>query len=122
MIDEAKWNITTNSVENQVDSMLAVLEEAGADDQLKAAVDQVYRPYAQWLFAARENNVAPIDAHTTALHLINGMILETMARLGTRHGDGKKTSPREWVEDFILELIANLNADLEKIEGSSGPH
>ena len=97
MIDEEKWCITNDAIENQVNSMLTILEQAGADEQLKAAVDQVYRPYAQWLFAAKENNVRPIDAHTTALHLINGMILETMVRLGTKNEDGSRIGPREWV-------------------------
>ena len=122
MIDDDKWCITDDSVEDQVDSMLVILENAGADDQLKAAVDQVYRSYARWLFAARNNNVRPIDAHTTAVHLVNGMILETMVRLASRDEKGDKISPRQWTEDFVLELIANLDTDLKKIEETSGPH
>ena len=122
MIDGEKWCITDDTVENQVDSMLVILENAGADDQLKAAVDQVYRSYARWLFAARNNNVRPIDAHTTAVHLVNGMILETMVRLASRDEKGDKISPRQWTEDFVLELIANLDIDLKKIEETSGPH
>ena len=121
MKDE-QWNITSDKVENQVDSMLAILKNAGADDQLRIAVDRVFRSYVRWLYAVRVNNVRPADAYTTVVHLINGMVLETMVQLASRDEKGDKISPRQWTEDFILELIANLDIDLKKIESTSGPH
>ena len=121
-MNDDMWNITNPKVENQVDSMLVILKNAGADNQLRIAVDRVFRSYVRWLYAVRVNNVRPADAYTTVVHLINGMVLETMVQLASRDEKGDKISPRQWTEDFVLELIANLDIDLKKIESTSGPH
>ena len=120
-MSEDDWNITHQTVEDQVDSMLAVLKDAGAEEQISEIVNKVYRSYVRWLYAARVNRVSPEDAYSSAINLVNGIILETMTQMASST-KGKKSNRREWAEGFIEDLLKELDVDLTRIESGSGPH
>ena len=115
------WDHINQDAQNQVDSMLMVLKDVKAGEEVCIIVDRVYRPYVQWLYSARRNGVEAEDARNSVINLVNGMILETMTQMASRSED-KVVNPKEWIEDFFNDLLTSLKGDLDRIQSGVGRH
>ena len=114
------WDSTDPRIENKVDTMLAVLKDAGGGEYVEVMVDRVYRQYIRWLCCAKTNQIDPVAARSTVISLMNAIVLETMVQMSSRDDEGRRIDPKMWVEEFIQDLVIDIDDNLDRIEQGAG--
>jgi hypothetical protein len=107
------WQFESAKINRHVDRIIKYTVEGGALPVTVVAIDQVYRPYLQWLHAAQESAVDPTLVRNSTINLITTMIIEMANRMNGKE-DGVE-GMMKWVKDFMARTIVELDADVREL-------
>lgn len=116
-----EWVPHPKNVDNYMDEMIQSLKdnpEVGVEAFMIA--NTVGRAYLQWVHSAQASGIDPHAVRDSTLNIVGWIILELTGRMGSIGPDGNRMSAREWVHDFMQELVYDLSKDINTWEKKRG--
>jgi hypothetical protein len=115
-VERTLWKRDSSHIDGYVDRIVYMLKvEGGAAPAAYMAADQVFRPYLQWLYAARQHNTDATLVRNSTVHLINVIILELITKMNGE-ADGITLSSREWLDDILSDVLNEVLIDLQRLD------
>ena len=100
-------------IDKYLDNILAVMASENVQPVALIGVDKVYRPYMEWLAAAREHRADATVTRAAVVHIISTAIMEVANQMG-----GNAATVDQWLSDFMYDLRDELVNDLETLRAA----
>lgn len=114
--EKLQWKADSEAVNAFVDKMVTTVQSQGVEPVVYMAIDMVFRSYLQWIHSAQILRADPELARDSLVNSMNIVVMEAAGRLRSVDEKGVKLGYKDWVGDFIRDLVSALAEEVQKVE------